>query len=68
MTRTLIGTVFALLLAGPAAAERTKGADPARPPISETMQGPQMFDCNAGGPAGLVVALAAVGLATRRRR
>lgn len=68
MTRTLITTVFVLLMAAPAAAEPTKGVDPTRPTISETMQGPGSFDCNAGGPAGLAVALAALGLVTRRRR
>ena len=70
MKTKLLGAMFALLLAAPAAAEPREVRPPdlrrdTHPPITEMMMG---SDCNAGGPASLVVALATLGLVTRRRR
>lgn len=36
--------------------------------MSNVRQGPDLFDCNAGGPESLLAGVAVVGLLCRRRR
>jgi len=70
--RTLIaGNVLALLMTftATAYAERRGGADPGTVVITETMKPERSdFTCNTGGPTGLAVAAAALGLVVLKRR
>jgi len=71
MRKVLIGKALGLVMAlsVPAAAERKGHADNGSVEINETMA-PEAtdFTCNTGGPTGLVIAFASVGLMARKRR
>jgi hypothetical protein len=71
MRKVLIGNALGLVMAlsVPAAAERKGDADNGSVKINETMA-PEAtdFTCNTGGPAGLAIALASLGLIARKRR
>jgi len=71
MRAVIIGSALGLVmaLAVPAAAERKGDLDNGSVEINETMA-PEAtdFTCNTGGPTGLAVAFAALGLVARKRR